>query len=650
MAMDPLADFDREIVEFLQTAGIAPETIQLQVPPRPELGERASNAAFGMARVWRRAPQQIAAEVAASFDPSRQRFLHAVEAEGGFINFRMNYAELLPHVLNTVREAGSEYGRVRESGAARRVVVEHTSVNPNKEWHVGHTRNAVLGDVVVRLLDLAGDEVEVQNYIDDTGVQAAQSVVALRDFPEEQAPGEKYDHYVGRGYVKIAAELGAEQRLRRRLAEIEEGAEPSSPNEVVSVRARLDNIDRLKSRLIRAMHELEDGKHHDVTAAILNAQLLTAYRLGIYYDLLNWESHLVQSDTFDAAIRRLEESPRVCRPTSGRYTGALTIETGDEPAPGEERKAEVLIRSNGIPTYVGKDIAYHMWKFQLLPDRLKYVPYATQPNDVVLWSTSLRGDDRPSRRPDAVINIIDVTQTLPQQTVKEGLRAAGFGSAADDLVHLAYGFVSTPEGKISGRKGTALSGDSVIDEAVRVALDRVREKRSQDLTDEEMVSIAEAVGVGAVRYFMVQYNPLREIVFDVSDVVSYDGNTALYIQYALVRMFAILRRARDEHGVSEDVIDRGDPSLLVHDQEKRLALHLAQYPNTIATATRTLAVNLVAEFAYDLAVVFSQFYRDCGVLNAAPELRAGRLLLVRTVRDVLANACGVLGVPVIEKL
>jgi arginyl-tRNA synthetase len=650
MVMDPLADFDREIVDFLQTAGIAPETIQLQMPPRPELGERASNAAFGMARIWRRAPMQIANEVAASFTPSRHRFIQRVEAESGFINFRLSYAELVPHVLSTIRISGPGYGRVRTPDTARHVVVEHTSVNPNKEWHIGHARNAVLGDVVVRLLELAGDDVEVQNYIDDTGVQAAQSVLALREFPEEAIPGEKYDHFVGRGYVKIAAELAAEVRLHRRLADLESGAEPASPYEADSVRARLDNIDRLKKKLVRVMHELEVGKHHDVTAAILDAQLLTAYRLGIYYDLLNWESHLVQSHTFDAAIRRLEESPRVRRPSAGRYAGALIIETGDEPPDGEERKAEVLIRSNGIPTYVGKDIAYSMWKFQLLPDRLRYVRYADQPNGEELWSTALRGDERPSRRAHAVINIIDVSQTLPQQTVKEGLRAAGFSPAADDLVHLAYGFVSTPEGKISGRKGTAISGDDVIDQAVGVALDRVREKRSQELTDEDMETIAEAVGVGAVRYFMAQYNPLREIVFDVADVVSYDGNTALYIQYALVRMYAILRRARSDHAVSDGAIDGADPSLLVHEQERRLALHLAQYPNTIETAARTLAVNLVAEYAYDLAVIFSQFYRDCGVLNAEPALRASRLLLVRTVRDVLANACDVLGVPVIEKL
>jgi arginyl-tRNA synthetase len=149
---------------------------------------------------------------------------------------------------------------------------------------------------------------------------------------------------------------------------------------------------------------------------------------------------------------------------------------------------------------------------------------------------------------------------------------------------------------------------------------------------------------------MVQYNPLRDIVFDVSDVVSYDGNTGLYVQYALVRMAALLRRALADHSVESAVIDAADTALLQHEQEKRLIFHLAQYPDTVATAARTLAVNLIAEYAYDLATTFSQFYRDCGVLNAEPPLRAARLLLVRTVQSVLANACELLGVPVIDRL
>ncbi len=645
MSLDPLADVDAEIYAFLLSAGVPVDLVQLSVPAEREFGERSTNVAFTLAKERRRAPHLIAEEIASQFDPAQFRFISASEPAGkGFINFRIDYREFTPHVLHAIRSVGEEYGR-RPGGNPQHIVVEHTSVNPNKEWHIGHTRNAVLGDVVARLLRLAGADVQVQNYIDDTGMQAAQSVFGLQAFPEEPLPDEKFDHFAGRAYVKINAELGSEAALRHRLAEGE-----LSQTERLSVEARLENIERLKAGIMRAMHALEAGEFYGTVEQILSAQLQTAYRLGIYYDLLNWESHLVGSHIFQHAIERLLVSPRVYQSTEGHFKGALVIETAPPPPDGSEPQREVLIRSNGLPTYVGKDISYHMWKFGVVEDRLRYVQFAVQPNGAILESTSLHGEERRRPVPDRVINMIAVDQTRPQEAVKEGLRAGGFEEAADRLTHLPYGLVSTAEGKLSGRKGTSVSGDAVLEEAVKVALERVREKRSQDLSDTDMEEIAESVGVGALRYFMVQYNPLRDIVFDVTDVVSYDGNTALYVQYALVRMFAILRRATTEHGVLTDEIDRAHAALLEHEQEKRLVFHLSLYPELIASASRRLAVNLVAEYAFDLATIFNAFYRDCSVLTAERDLRRARLLLVRTVRDVLINACGVLGVPVIERL
>jgi arginyl-tRNA synthetase len=644
LVRDPLADFDAEIYEFLGAAGVPRDRVALTTPADRQFGERSTNVAFQLAKERRMPPRAIAGEIAGQFDASSARFVGAVEPAGaGFLNFRLNYERFTPHAVQAIGEAGELFGR-RPALANRHVVVEHTSVNPNKEWHIGHVRNAVLGDVVTRLFRLVGHDVQVQNYIDDTGLQAATSIFGLQAFPEEPRAGEKYDHYAGRAYVKISAELAAEPALRRKL---EEGATEA---ERFVIETRLENIENLKKGVLRAMHALEEGEFYGTIELILNAQLQTAYRLGIYYDLLNWESHLVQSHLFEQAMDRLRESPKVSRPEEGRYQGALVIETGAPTGESEEPKREVLIRSNGLPTYVAKDIAYHMWKFGAVPDRLGYVQYTVQPNGAVLESTALHGETRQRATPDQMVNMIAVDQTAAQEAVKDGLRAGGFPDAAERLVHLPYGLVSTPEGKLSGRKGTAVSGDAVIDEAVAVALERVREKRSQELTDEDMEAIAEAVGVGAVRYFMVQYNPLRDIVFNVADVVSYDGNTGLYVQYALVRMYAILRRASSDHGIVEEEIDQADARLLQHEQEKRLIYHLALYPELVSAAARTLSVNLVAEYAFDLATIFNQFYRDCGVLNAEPPLRAARLLLVRTVLNVLAGACGVLGVPVIERL
>ena len=655
MSQDCMQLFDTEILSFFTAQNIDPAIVRLDTPSDRQFGERSSNVAFLLAKERKQAPRRIAEDIAAAFQERQHSLIQAVEPAGaGFINFRLNYANFLPLLLTRIQASGESYGGGIVTDVER-VVVEHTSVNPNKEWHIGHVRNAVLGDVVKRILSRAGHTVAVQNYIDDTGLQAAEAVLALRDFPEPRRDGEKYDHWLGRMYVKIASEVAAEPELRKSLQALDAGppadvADEEAARERISVTARLDNLERLKARILSVMHQLEAGEHHDVIVSLLTAQLQTAQRLGIFYHLLNWESHLVQSHVFEEAMERIQQSPKVFRAIDGRYAGALIIVTDETAQTDGDVKAEVLIRSNGIPTYVGKDIAYHMWKFGLLPERIHYVEFREQPNGETLWSTSLTGATRSSRDPDRVINVIAVNQTLPQQAVNQALQAAGFERAASHLVHLAYGLVSTREGKISGRKGTTVSADAVIEEAVRVALERVKEKRSSDLDETAMLEIAEAVGIGAVRYFMVQYNPLRDIVFDVADVVSYDGNTGLYVQYALVRMSAILRRARSEHGVADAAIDEADVSSLGHEQERRLVFHLAQYPDTVATAARTLAVNLIAEYAYDLATIFNQFYRDCGVLNAEPELRAARLLLVRTVHSVLANACGLLGVPVIERL
>jgi arginyl-tRNA synthetase len=617
------------------------------VPKRPEHGERSVNI-FALARAQGKNPNELAAAVAAGFSAGDHRFIDAVEAIGGFVNFRLRYATFIPHVIESVRAAGETFGR--REGERSRVVVEHSSVNPNKEWHIGHVRNAVLGDTITRVLRLAGDEVEVQNYIDDTGLQAAISVYALLNFPEPRTEGEKYDHYVGRLYVKISQEFAEEASLLERRASLVLADQPAADEgELQGIDARLQNIQqRLQPGTVRVMHEIEAGQHNEIIDLVLRAQLETPFRLHIFYDLLNWENHLVRSHLFQRAMDLVEKSPHSAHPKEGRYKEAFVIYTGGTTSEGEE-KAEVLVRSNGIPTYVGKDISYHMWKLRLLPDPLSYVTYLLQPNGSMLWSTSLQGDKRPPVAPDRVINIIAVHQSQAQEAVKHGLGAAGFEAEAEKLFHLAYGMVRTKQGTISGRKGTAAAGDDVIQGAADAALERIREKQSQDLSDDEMQQIAEAVGVAAVRYFMVQYNPLREIVFDPADVVSFDGNTGLYIQYALVRMYAILRKAA-EAGITVAAIDEADATLLQHEQERRLAFHLVKWPETVNTVARTLGVNLIAEWAFDLATIFSEFYRDCGVLNAEEGLRESRLLLVRTVRDALGHACSTLGMPVIERL
>jgi arginyl-tRNA synthetase len=515
---------------------------------------------------------------------------------------------------------------------------------------------------VVRVARLVGHEVEVQNYIDDTGRQAAEALEALHVLSTPPQDGEKYDHYVGRLYVEINARLSALPALREELAKLErEGADGRR----VELERQCAELEKLQQGVEEMLHELEKGGHRKTIERILDAQLQTATRLGIFYDLLVWESDIVRANLLQQALDLLRQSPRVYVPSSGPHAGALVIEL-PEPATAKKRRGgdsndaaqataerepntRVLVRSNGIPTYTGKDIAYMMWKFGLLPEQLRICPYRLQANGQPLATTCPDGTFVQRTPPDEVINVVAEHQALQQQTVIEALRAAGYEQQAEHAHHLSYGMVSQAGSRISGRRGVGSSADDVITEAVAVAHERVREKQPA-LSEEERAQIAEAIGIGAIRYLMVQYNPVKAIEFNIEDVVSFEGNTGLYLQYALVRMHAILRKAREEFGLDESAIRAGDAQLLTSKQERELILRLARFPSAIADAMRTLNVNLVADYAHSLASTFSQFYRDCPVLSAEPEVRMARLHLVLATRDVLCNAANVLGVPIVERL
>jgi len=619
---NPYAALEDEAASFLLSRGVPADLIQLASPPEPEFGELSSNAAFLLAKEYRRSPREIADDMASAFDARKFEFLSRVEAANGFTNFFLDYEAFVPRALIGIEAAGSEFGQV-PSAPRRSLLVEHTSVNPNKEWHVGHLRNAVIGDTLVRVARQHGDVVEVQNYIDDTGRQAAEAVLALRLYSAGEDPAdEKFDEFVGRYYVRLNLEL-SEAPAERKV--------------------------ELEQALLSVLHEMEQGLHRGLVERILRAQLETGARIGATYDLLVWESDIVKAQLLDEALAILKRSPRVFVPSEGAYQGALVIELGSHQPDPENREAQVrvLVRSNGIPTYTGKDLPYMMWKFGLLKAQLDICDFEGSPATPVRTSCPSGVPYHP-KAPDVVVNVVAEHQGLQQQTVIEGLEAAGYADEAGRVHHLSYGMVSQAAGKISGRKGSGSSADTVMDEAAAVARRRIMEKRP-DIPEAEREAIAEAIAVGSIRYLMVQYSPVKPIVFDLEDVVSFEGNTGLYLQYALVRVSSILRRA-DESGISAVDVAAADLSLLGHHAEHALVLQLARFPQALSDTLRTFSLNIAAEYANILAAKFSQFYRDCPIMSAEPELRLARLRLLRAVQTVLTNAVGVLGIPVVTKL
>jgi arginyl-tRNA synthetase len=331
-------------------------------------------------------------------------------------------------------------------------------------------------------------------------------------------------------------------------------------------------------------------------------------------------------------------------------------ETGVEVDHPTER---VLIRSNGLPTYTAKDIAYHMWKFALLDGDLRYQLDMVQPNGQELWTSSPTGQFQKRRAAEYLINLIDVRQSLPQVVVKAALRVAGFEEAAAAQHHLGYGIVAPKGGKFSGREGTEHSADGVLEEVAAAQYARAAAKaveRGVAVPEAELRATSELVAVGALRYLMCRYDPLRNVSFTIDEVIDGKGHTGLYVQYAYARTQSIFRKggyAGDgDSGLDGSSWANADPALLTHERERALVLILARLPGVVAQVLDGLSIHLLADYAHDLAEHFALFYEECPILRSdvPPELRQARLALVAATAQTMRNVCALLGLALPDRL
>jgi len=633
--------------------------IVTEKPPRIEMGEAATPVCFELAKRLKRAPRQIAQEIAALLAPIDG--VDRVEiAGGGYVNFYFSRAAFLTASL---KEAEAQ--RASAGPDAPKCIVEHTNINPNKAAHIGHLRNAVLGDTFVRLLRRAGQRVEVQNYIDNTGVQVADVVIGFLHIAKKTAAEvralaaePKFDYYCWDLYASVTHFFDEDKtRLNLRgemLKSIEEGAGEA---------AEMANI---------------------VAPAIVRCHLRTMERLGIEYDLLPRESEILHLKFWDAAFELLKQRNAIHMAEAGKNAGCWVMRlddgSADSKGEGEDDDAKIIVRSNGTVTYVGKDIAYQLWKFGLLGRDFHYEKFHTYPAGHTLWSSVSTGGDRSAPafgRAAIVYNVIDARQAYLQNVVTAGLRALGYEEQASRSVHFSYEIVALtprcaselgytlseedakkPYVEVSGRKGMGVKADDLLDRLEAAARAEVDE-RHPDTPDMERAAIAHAIAIGALRYFLLKFTRTATIAFDFKDALSFEGETGPYCQYAVVRARNIFRKLRDEQPdfdvSSLGNVDASAAAELFAGSDGNafweLAFLAASLDTQIDAAVGAQEPAFVAKYAFQLAQAFNLFYHHHHILTESnPAKKKFLLQLSRLVEVQLVAALELLGIESPDKM
>jgi arginyl-tRNA synthetase len=669
--------------------------ITLERPPKLELGEAASPVCFELAKRLKKAPRQIAQEIAGSLPPVAG--IARVEvAGGGYLNAFFDRGTF----WENLRAETSRSSRCVDP-ALGRVIVEHTSINPNKAAHIGHLRNAVLGDTMVRMLRHTGHEVAVQNYIDNTGVQVADVAIAFREMEKKSleevrklADEPRFDYLCWDLYAK-ATQFFEEE-----------------PTRAANLRGEtLKAIEEGKGEIAEMATVIGD--------AIVSLHLRTMARLDIFYELLARESEILHLHFWDAAFEKLKASGAIQLATSGKNAGCWIMPWGKEvkevkeikERPGEadsstsfassasftssassfeeEEQAKIIVRSNGTVTYVGKDIAYQLWKFGLLGKDFQYRKWPAPPDARTVWATTTEKSDPGAPHfgdATAVYNVIDTRQAYLQEVVAEGLRALGHTREAENSVHFDYQIVAlTPRCaaelgyeiaadearkayvEVSGRKGHGVKADDLITRMWKAAEERVRQKHPQ-MTELELRHTANALAVGALRFFLLKFTRNTIIAFDFDDALSAEGETGPYCQYAVVRIRGIRRKGMVEENLEmseQEQLARAGPSVLPQSD-----LPVSQYlsaaedsdiwallvqagllDQAVDAGIRAQEPAFVAKYAFELAQGFNVFYHKHHILSESDEQKRAFLLeLAELVERQMVRALQVLGIEAPEKM
>jgi arginyl-tRNA synthetase len=657
------------LVRLFQLPADALELPPIEYPPRRELGDLATPVAFELARRLRKAPRVIAQELASAFG-AIDGVSRVEAAPNGYLNIYLDRPAFVRSQIDA--------GRSDPPGPAGhgKTIVEHTAINPNKAAHIGHLRNSALGDTLVRVQRYRAVPVEVQNYIDDTGVQVADVVVGFRELQKKQldavhavADSTRFDYYCWDLYAQVT-------------------------------RWYEEDGERLKVRAA-TLHDIEQGDTDAAAIAqfiatrIVRCHLKTMARLNVDYDLLTWEGHILRLQFWARAFEILKQQGAVFLQTEGKLAGCWVMKIqeeidadGDsgmvtgEPGvgrgeAGDEEREKVIVRSNGTVTYVGKDIAYQFWKFGLLGRDFFYRPFGTRLNGDTLWTTSAQSTEGAPPRfgwASATYNVIDVRQSYLQKLLKQALRTLGYAEHAQHATHFSYetvalspatartlGYLAADEPddtrgfvEVSGRRGQGVKADDLLDMLISRAEAEVA-KRNPEFSAGEHRRIAEMIAVAAVRYFMIKYSRTKMIAFDIDEALAFEGESGPYLQYAVVRAQNIFAKLRERDGLDEAAVLSqlaAEPAGELtgeggsHDLWG-LMLEASRLDEIVEQVVRTLEFSVLAKYAFGLAQMFNGFYHRYPILNEERRgVRIWRAAGVAYFRAQLTRTLDLMGIAV----
>jgi arginyl-tRNA synthetase len=614
--------------------------VAIEQPRQSDFGELAVPAAFQLAKQLRQPPRKIAAELRAEIGPIPGA--SAIEVAGnGYINIRLDRGAYAAALLRGEAES--------VSAAGGKIIVEHTNINPNKAAHIGHLRNATLGDTFVRMLRASGAQVEVQNYIDNTGVQVADVVVGFHFLEHKTTadvealladPAVRFDYYCWDLYARTSSYY------------------KEQPESLAWRSQTLHAIEAGSGELARMAHLVAD--------AVVQAHLKTMLRLDVEYDVLPRESEILHLQFWAAAFEQLKQRQAIYMEREGKNAGCWVM-------PGLSDEGKVIVRSDGTVTYVGKDIAYQLWKFGLLGKDFHYRPLMTYADGRVLWVST----DAPSEgehqfgHGSRVYNVIDSRQSYLQDVVAAGLRGLGYPAQAEQSIHFSYEMVALsprccadlgiplseedrqrPYVEVSGRKGLGVKADDLMDNLIAKALEEVNARHAEKPAAERQ-RVAEQIAIGALRYFLLKFTRTSVIAFDLQEALSFEGETGPYVQYAAVRARNILRKLEERGETLPDFAAELSPEALARQLQSedfwQVLLAASKVDSALEGALAAGEPAHVARYAFQLAQSFNNFYHLYPILQEEQrEKKVFLLWMTDFFRRQLERTAGILGIQLPE--